>query len=111
MRKDLIIPIYDCKATIVVEGDFESAVDEAGYKYDLKGATGVCLHYPDHPSNFTILFREGCVSPGAIAHEAFHLTCKIMDVVDIHYDSNEQEPFAYLIGFIVDGIHQMLDTE
>jgi hypothetical protein len=108
MRKDLIIPIYDCRVTIVVAEEFEEAVEEAGYRYDVAGLHGACLHYPDNPSNFVLIFREGSTQPGVIAHEAFHLTCKVMRAVDIEYSPDNHEAFAYLHGFIVDGVTQAI---
>ncbi len=108
ISKDLIIPIYDCMCTVVVAEDFDAACTEAGYQFDTKGASAICLHYPDSPSNFTIVFREGAISPGSIAHEAFHLTGKIMSHIDVEYSKNSEEAYAYLIGFIVDGISQIV---
>ena len=108
MRKVLRIPIYDIEVTLVVEQDFEAAAEEAGYHYDVGDANGLCLHYPDAPSQFCLIFREGCTSPGGIAHEAYHLTTKIMKHAGVHYSDENQEPHAYLIGFIVDLIHQCL---
>ena len=108
MRRDLIIPIYDAKVTVVITDEFEKEVLEAGYQKDVTGSGGITLHYPDAPSNFTIVMHTDCTSPGNIAHEAYHLCGKIMDCVDIKYDINNDEPMAYLIGFIVDGLHQII---
>ena len=108
IRKDLIIPIYDAEVTVAVTKKFEDVVLEAGYKEDVAGNTAITLHYPDNPLKYVVVFKKGCVSHGAIAHEACHLTQKLMNDVDIEHDYKNDEAEAYLIGFIVDGIHQII---
>ena len=110
MRKDLIIPLYDCMCTVVVTPNFEDAAIEAGYMYDVGDASGVCLHYPDSPSNFVVIFKDDSISPGNVAHEAYHLTAKIMYHVGVKYIYDNHEPFAYLHGFIVDGFTQIINS-
>jgi len=105
----LTIPIYDCKVNVVVTPDFEDAVAEAGWRGNAKDGDGICLHYPDAPKNFTIVLRTGAISPGNIAHEALHLTIKICDALDIKIDERHDEAACYLIGFIVDGITQIIE--
>ena len=110
IRKTLIIPIYDCHCDVVITEDFDEAVLEAGYQKPVIGSGGITLHYPDAPSNFVVIMHPTWTSPGNIAHEALHLAGKIMQCVDIKYDIDNDEPMAYLIGFIVDGIHQIIDA-
>jgi hypothetical protein len=110
MRKTLSIPIYDCKVDVVVTKEFDEAVVDAGWMENTEG-DGIVLHYTDNSSFFVVIFREGCTSPGNIAHEALHLTLKIMQARDIKFDFKNQEPIAYLHGFVVDGLHQIIFSD
>lgn len=44
-----------------------------------------------------------------IAHESFHVTCSIMNHVDITLSDDSEEAFAYLIGFITEQFQPLLD--
>lgn len=48
-------------------------------------------------------------TPGIIAHEALHLTHEIF--TDIHHkiDQYNDEPHAYLLGWIVNRIHELIN--
>jgi hypothetical protein len=110
IRKTLSIPIYDCKVNVVVTNDqetFEQEVYDAGWKED-PGGDAVTLHYLSNPSVFAVIFKKDSLSPGNIAHEADHLTTKVMEARGLKYDPDNQEARAYLIGFIVDGLHQII---
>ena len=110
IRKTLEVPIYDCKINVVVADDresFEQEVYDAKWHEKVDG-DAITLHYLSNPSIFCVIFTSDCLSPGNIAHEADHLTTKIMVSRDIKYDPENQEPRAYLLGFIVDGLHQII---
>lgn len=44
-----------------------------------------------------------------ISHEAFHVTCAIMEQVGIPFIEDTEEAFAYLIGFIAEQFQPLLD--
>jgi hypothetical protein len=44
-----------------------------------------------------------------IAHESFHVTCSIMNHVDVTLSDDSEEAFAYLLGFIVEQFEPLLD--
>ena len=108
IKKTLRIPIYDCKVDVVVTDNFEEACEEAGYEYKGLAHSAAVLRYPDNPGSYTVIFHEDTISPGNIAHEGLHLMHDIMEYVDIGADTNNDEAQAYLIGFIVDGLHQII---
>lgn len=108
MKKVLTIPIYDIEVQLQVTKDFDSACEDAGFIGDPSGGGGIVLHYPDHPRVYTVIFAKCCLSPGIIAHEAWHLTRKIMFYLDLEDYEGNQETGAYLHGFIVDLIHQAI---
>lgn len=47
-------------------------------------------------------------TPGIIAHEAKHLTNHIFDIVGVDLDLYNDEPECYLLGWIVNRIHETL---
>ena len=107
MKKTLTIPIYDITVQLQVTKNFAKAVEMAGWSGDAGGGA-IVLHYPDSPRVYTVIFQKGLASPGIIAHEAYHLTRKIMFYLDLKDDFTNQETGAYLMGFIVDLIHQAI---
>jgi len=110
IRKTLTIPIYDCTADVVITDNFEEAAIEAGYDGVVDGHDAGVFRYPDRPSSYTVIFHEKSISAGNIAHEALHLMHDIMEYVGMGPELNDDESQAYLIGFIVDGIHQIIDA-
>lgn len=61
------------------------------------------LHTYDKNGNFWLTFKKGC-SAGTIAHESFHLIGRIFEHLDMHYDVDSDEHFAYMLSYIVDEI-------
>ena len=104
--KKLSIPIYDCEVRLIVADDYQEAVLEAGYKEDVPPVGAIVLHYPDTPLYYVMIFHKDSISPGNIAHESLHLLHKIMRDVSIPPRLQDDEPEAYLMGFIVDLITQ-----
>ena len=101
IRDTFIIPIYNCQVDVVVAEHVEDIADEAGYHHDCDGFEGLTLSYPSNPSIYCVIFKELTVGAVVIAHEAYHLTAKVMTACDIKYDIDNIEPFAYLHGYIV----------
>jgi len=108
MRKTLSIPIYDAEVTVVVTKNVTKVAIEAGYSGDMVGKVAMVLRYPDNPGEYVVIFHKEAISPGNIAHEALHLLHDIMENVGMGPELNDDEAQAYLIGFIVNGIHQII---
>ena len=111
MKKDFHIPIYDAMVSVVVTKEFQEEVLEAGYKEDVPETGAITLHYPDSPMNYIVVFHRETTSHGHIAHEAFHLAGKIMQDIGFQYTREYDEPWAYLIGFIVDGLEKIIQDD
>ena len=110
--KTLCIPIYDVKLRVAICDDndgFEQTVYDTGYTEDLRGAGAIALRHPGTSLFQVIMLRES-LSPGSIAHEALHITNRIMELVDIKYDCHNDECMCYLHAFVVDGIHQIINS-
>jgi len=108
IKKSFIIPIYNCQVDVIMADDVEEIALQAGYKEECSGYDGLTLHYPSNPSIYCVIFRNKTIDAGVIAHEALHLTSKVMLACDIKYDSDNIEPFNYLHGYIVNKIHKLL---
>ena len=106
MKKTLTIPIYDATIQLHVTKDLPKAAMNAGYDGEVGDSGGIVLHYPDYSRVYTIILNKDHLSPGIIAHEAYHLTKKIMNTFDLVDTKDNHETGAYLIGFIVDLITQ-----
>jgi hypothetical protein len=57
-------------------------------------------------TEFFIVFQIDSLSANSIVHEAMHCTSQIMEYHGVKHDPNNDEPFCYLIGFIVGKIHE-----
>lgn len=109
--KTLNIPIYDCEVRVQVTHsyeEFEEAVFETGFSDSVDSAGMITLRYDTHPKLFHVIINEDDISPGNIAHEALHVTNKIMSVTGVKYDDDNDEAMCYLLGFITDGITQII---
>ena len=53
--------------------------------------------------------RKGYPTPGIIAHESKHLVNNIFIEISHDLDRHNDEPEAYLLGWIVDRIHELLN--
>lgn len=51
---------------------------------------------------------ESEITASTIAHEALHITNYIYKDVGIIYDPNNNEPYCYMLGFIVKQCHKFL---
>jgi len=108
MKATLYIPIYNCQLDIVLTNKFKEAAEKAGFKESCDGWEGLTIHYPSCPSLFCVIFNKKTLDAEVIAHEALHVTSKIMRECDIKYDTENIEPFAYLHGYIVKELHKIL---
>jgi hypothetical protein len=57
-------------------------------------------------TEFFMIFQIDSISANSISHEAMHCTSEIMEYHGVKHDPNNDEPFCYLIGFIVGKIHE-----
>lgn len=57
----------------------------------------------------TVVFDAACIDPETIAHEAIHIKNRVMEHAGWNHDLKNDEPEAYLTGFIVKEIHKVLE--
>lgn len=55
-----------------------------------------------------LVYIQSRLSVGDIAHEAVHVASELFSEMGAIHTSDNQEPFAYLVGWIADCIHQVI---
>lgn len=111
LKKNYTIDVYGVKLTVVVTDDMLEASKEFKMQLEdkaIKYSSGIFGYFIDSPLKCYILLRDDC-TPGAIAHEAFHMAAYIMDLIGSDLDRESEEPYAYLISCIVNKAHTALD--
>lgn len=99
--------IYPCNIYIFEGFTWETAQEHlekiySDYKIIMKGSEftnpGYTIRFPD--GSVIILIREFNVN--IIAHEAFHAVEAIMEYIGCELTNSSSEPWAYLLGYIVE---------
>jgi len=106
MRKTTIdIPIYQCKLTIILDKDLSYVEKKYGTK-SLSDYGAVTMRVPDKFSEYIMAFEynEGTI----IAHELVHLKNYIYQDKGIKLDRFNDEPEAYLTGWLFKQIETFL---
>jgi hypothetical protein len=106
-----VIPaeIYPCNIYILEGFTWESAQEQleniyVDYKLHMTGKEftnpGYTIRFPD--GSIIVLIREFDVN--TIAHEAFHVVEALMEYIGCKLTNSSSEPWAYLLGYIVEKI-------
>jgi len=100
------IPIYDLRLWIGVSDDplaLRNSFNWAfGNDHYPEGCPGLCCY---HRSKFAVLFSAFDLSHQLIAHEAFHVTHRMMEYIGGNFSFREHEPYTYLNGYITELIY------
>jgi len=56
---------------------------------------------------YLVFIHSSNISVGAIAHEAVHVATELFSEIGAIHTKDNQEPFAYLVGWIADCIYQV----
>lgn len=111
MRKKIIkIPIYIGQLVIIQYDNPEDLINE----YRLSNLVNKfdAITFRDHKlsgyTRYVAAFGKNC-TPSIITHESFHVVSMIFYDRDIEYDNENDEPAAYLIGWISRQIFDFLD--
>jgi hypothetical protein len=100
------IPIYQCKLTIVLDKDLSYIENKYGTK-SLSDYGAVTMRVPNKFSEYVMAFEysEGTI----IAHEIVHLKNYIYQDKGIELDRFNDEPEAYLTGWLFKQIETFLN--
>ena len=64
----------------------------------------------DNANVVLIRFDDKKPSVDLIAHESAHATFEILDYIKFNLDYENQEPFTYLLGYIVGTVHETVNN-
>jgi hypothetical protein len=109
MRKTTIdIPMYQCKLTIILDKDLSYIEKKYGTK-SLSDYGAVTMRVPDKFSEYIMGFEysDGTI----IAHELVHLKNYIYQDRCIKLDVDNDEPEAYLTGWLFKQIETFLKNK
>lgn len=109
MRKKTIdIPIYQCKLTIILDKDL-SYIEKKYKTKSLSDYGAITMRFPNKFRNYIMAFEysEGTI----IAHEIVHLKNYIYQDTGIELDRYNDEPEAYLTGWLFDQINDFLNKK
>lgn len=104
--KTINIPIYQCKLTLILDKDLSYIVKKYN-TIDLSDYGAVTMRVPNKHSEYIIAFEytEGSI----IAHELVHLINYIFEDKHISLDIKNDEPQAYLTGWLFKQIDNFLN--
>jgi hypothetical protein len=107
MKKTTIdIPIYQCKLTIILDKDLSYVEKKYGTK-SLSDYGAITMRVPNEFSEYIVAFEytEGTI----IAHEVVHLKNLIIQDKGIKLNTFNDEPEAYLTGWLFKQIDKFLN--
>jgi len=97
--------LYFGSLVVIITEDLEKLAE----KYDLE-KEGICesdaLYWNDE-KNFYCAFRPSEITPGKIAHEAYHVMCRVYKNINAGLSVYETETEAYFLEWIVDRINDV----
>ena len=104
LRKHIKVPLYFQRLTIIQTDDFET-IEEA-YKLEEAPSKYEAMVFP-WKGDIVAVFNSN-VTPSIIAHEAVHICNMVFWNVGVKKDLLNDEPEAYLVGWLVDQIHKIV---
>jgi len=106
IKKTIDIPIYQCKLTIILDNDL-SYVEKKYRTKSLSNYGAITMRVPNKFSEYIMAFEysEGTI----IAHEIVHLKNYIYQDKGVELDRFNDEPEAYLTGWLFDQVDKFLN--
>lgn len=104
------VPIYDQALEFVVTTNSSASQERRKAQFQLEETSpciGCVLH---HEYNFAFLIERQHLNHEIIAHEIFHATHRILEYVtsEAKFRRNEDEPYAYLCGYLTREVYRQL---
>tara|TARA_R100000781_G_scaffold115008_1_gene88414 strand:- start:1908 stop:2297 length:390 start_codon:yes stop_codon:yes gene_type:complete len=108
-KKEIKIPIYT-GTLLLIDSNSKKKVKKEVKNFDKHEiyATSVLFEHKSKTGYgivFNFDYKHAKISHGVIAHEAYHISSFIAEEHRIQWDPANDEPFAYLINWIVDQIY------
>jgi len=111
-KKKLKTPLYGIPFTIIIydnDKELESEFKDFNFEPETKYFDGGVFKIEEMLYIVFSSQQKGFPTPGIIAHEAKHLVNEIFIDICHELDRHNDEPEAYLLGWIVDKIHNFKD--
>lgn len=104
-------PPYFETVKVVICNDFTKAFKKMKIHHtvDVNGYEAI-TSYPKGKKKVILFIRKNA-SAGVVAHEAVHISNYIFKRIDATLDIDNDEPYAYLLGWIVDCITKILNKK
>jgi hypothetical protein len=111
IKHRIYIPIYNCYLTIIVAKNFEKTAKK--YDFDDSHYCAAMVHTKEDKKGIKEYFyiQRPSVTYGTIAHEAKHIVNRILRDRGQELDRWNDEAECYLLGYIVNEIHQNINTK
>jgi hypothetical protein len=103
---DLLHALRDCEIFEDMVKHIFDGNEEATITY-INNANALTLQIV--PENYKVIALPKDVTPGVIAHEAFHLAHMILQEKEAPLGADTEEVYAHLIDWIVNEIHSLRD--
>lgn len=119
MIHEIEIPIYTGKAIVCIDNDPWTALKEAGLptgmkRKDAKHCLAWVYESPSDPSRSKarwIVAIKPSADVNTVAHECYHLTNYIAAWYGIEGEAGEDEPAAYIHGWLMEQIWRLLGEQ
>lgn len=123
MNKIIPIDIYNTDV-MVHFGSQDTLKEELSLVYGLEGALSILkgMDIDETAIGRTVLTNTGTIilwmldipktskEKGTMVHEIFHATCLLMNKIDVPPSSDNEEAYAYLIGYITSKVEDLLTS-
>lgn len=107
--KKIKIPIYRCTLTIILDKDL-SYVEKKYKTKSLEDFGAVTLENKNHPRHYVVAFTDA-THLSNIVHEIVHIKNYIYLACAMNSDVINDEPEAYLSGWLFDQINNFLNSK
>ena len=111
--KTIKIPLYHADLIIAQDSNGQKILDKYGIKFSIFGFGAVTFRHQSKNGydRYVIAFNNKDIHAGLIAHEALHVVTYLFQDKQIRIDTDNDEPAAYLLGWIVSECHKFLDVD
>lgn len=114
-RRNVFIPLYYGKLQIVVAKDLRKAMNKVGepipQDWIPENYDGFVTWGTKDNHHYYTVFILPTVSHSTVAHEALHITNRILQDINHTPTFLADEPQAYLLGWVVKQIHLVLNKK
>lgn len=104
--KNIAIPIYGCRLTMILSEDLSKVADKYKLK-DVEGFKALVFKDDTKDRHYVVAFTDPSHLSN-VAHEIVHIKNHIFLDCAMELDRHNDEPEAYLTGWLFDEIYEFL---